>query len=213
MTLTDQKLEDYIIQHIDPEEDTMYELNRYTHLKVIHPRMISGHLQGKILRMLSFMVNPEFVLEIGTYTGYATISLAQGIRAGGQLHTIEINDEIADIPSEYISKMNLQHVITQHIGDALEIIPHLDIVFDLIFIDGEKSQYIEYYQLALEKLRPGGFIIADNILWSGKVLIEEDANDHFTKGIKKFNDFVSSDNRVEKVILPIRDGLTIIRKK
>ena len=213
MTTLDQELEDYIIRHIDPEEDVLYELNRHTHLKVIHPRMISGHLQGKILRMLSFMVRPAFILEIGTFTGYGSICLAQGLQEGGQLHTIEHNDELAHIPGEYIRRMNLQDRITLHVGDALTIIPQLDVMFDLVFIDAEKSQYVEYYQLVMEKIRPGGFILADNILWSGKVLKQENANDHFTKGIKRFNDFVSQDERVEKVILPIRDGLMILRKK
>lgn len=213
MTSLQRDLEDYILNHIDPEETILYELNRHTNLKVVHPRMISGHLQGKILRMLSLMLRPEHILEVGTFTGYGTLCLAQGLKEGGHLHSIEIDDELADIPLEYIRRMNLQHCITLHVGDALKIIPSFNMMFDLIFIDAEKSEYLAYYHLAFEKLNPGGFIFADNVLWSGKVLEEPDSNDYFTQGIKAFNDFLANDDRVEKVILPIRDGLTIIRKK
>ena len=209
----EDKMEDYITGHIDPEEPELHELDRLTNLKVMHPRMLSGHLQGKILRMICRMISPMNVLEIGTYTGYGTICLAQGLKEGGHVHSIEINDELADIPSQFIRRMNLENKITLHIGNALDIIPRLDILFDLIFIDGEKSEYLSYYQLVIDKINKGGFILADNILWSGKVLEQEPSNDHFTRGIKQFNDFVKQDDRVEKVILPIRDGLMILRKK
>ena len=213
MTEDDRELEQYILNHIDQEDELLTELNRLTHLKMVHPRMISGHLQGKILRMLSLMVRPKRILEIGTFTGYSAICLAQGMTEEGHLHTIELNDEIVDIPLKYFEKFNLTNKITLHVGDAKKIIPNLAEFFDLVFLDGEKSEYAEYYNLVFDKVVPGGFIIADNILWSGKILEEEASNDHFTKGIKIFNELIRNDLRVEKVILPIRDGLMILRKK
>ena len=213
MTEYDPELEQYILDHMDKEDEMLVELNRLTHLKMVHPRMISGHLQGKILRMLCTMIKPTQILEIGTFTGYSAICLAQGMPESGHLHTIEINDEIADIPLKYFEKFNLSNKITLHIGDAKEIIPKLPGPFDLVFMDGEKSEYVEYYHLIFEKVTKGGFMIADNVLWNGKILQNEASNDYFTKGIKLFNDFISKDNRVEKVILPIRDGLMLLRKK
>jgi Predicted O-methyltransferase len=212
MTELNPKLERYILEHIDPEDDLLYELNRFTHLKIMHPRMLSGHLQGKILRMISLMIKPHLVLEIGTYTGYSAICLAQGMSKDGHLHTIEVNDELVDIPQQYFAKFGLTEKITLHVGDAKEIIPTLPYGFDLVFMDGEKSEYLDYYNMVFDKIIPGGFILADNILWSGKVLEKEASNDYFTKGIKRFNNFVKEDKRVEKVILPIRDGLMILRK-
>jgi caffeoyl-CoA O-methyltransferase len=213
MSTLERELEQYILDHIDPEDPLLSELNRLTHVKMMHPRMLSGHLQGKILRMLSLMIKPKRVLEIGTFTGYSAICLAQGLSEGGHLHTIEINDEIIDIPLEYFKKFNIETKITLHVGDAKKIIPDLTDTFDLVFMDGEKSEYIDYYKIIFEKLVSGGFIIADNVLWDGKVLTEETSNDHFTKGIKAFNDFVLADTRVEKVMLTVRDGLMILRKK
>ena len=213
MTGQDRALEQYILDHIDPEDQLLAELSRLTHIKMMHPRMLSGHLQGKILRMLSMMVRPKRILEIGTYTGYSAICLAQGMSKDGHLHTIEINDEIVDIPMKYFKQCGLNTRITLHVGDARHIIPNLPETFDLVFLDGEKSEYLDYYNLVLKKIVPGGFILADNILWDGKVLSNEASNDYFTKGIKAFNDFIRSDIRVEKVILPVRDGLMILRKK
>jgi len=158
------------------------------------------------------MINPHRVLEIGTYTGYSAICLAQGLPHNGHLHTIEKNDEIADIPRKFIEKAGLSNKITLHSGDALRIVPTLTDNFDLVFLDGEKSEYLEYYQLVFNKVNKGGYILADNILWNGKVVKKEQSNDYFTQGIKRFNNFIASDNRVEKVILPIRDGLIILRK-
>jgi predicted O-methyltransferase YrrM len=212
MTELDKDIEAYILDHIDPEEELLYRLTRYTNLKVVHPRMLSGHLQGKILRMLSLMIKPKTILEIGTYTGYSAMCLAQGLVAGGIMHTIEANDEIVEVARLFIDKSDFAHKIHIHTGDARKIIPSLDCTFDLVFIDAEKSEYIAYYNLVFDKLASGGFIFADNVLWSGKI-IDTEQNDHFTTGIKAFNDLIKSDNRVEKVILPIRDGLTIIRKK
>jgi predicted O-methyltransferase YrrM len=213
MTAYDLDLEKYILDHIDKEDEMLLELNRLTHLKMVHPRMVSGHLQGKILRMFSMMVRPERILEIGTFTGYSAICLAQGMSETGHLHTIEINDEIADIPLKYFEKFGFSSKITLHVGDAKEIIPDIDGPFDLVFMDGEKSEYVEYYRLFFDKVKPGGFIIADNVLWNGKVLQNEASNDYFTKGIKMFNNLVREDVRIEKVILPIRDGLMLLRKK
>jgi predicted O-methyltransferase YrrM len=209
----DREMEQYILDHIDEEGELLSELNRLTHLKMIHPRMISGHLQGKILRMFSLMIRPKRILEIGTFTGYSAICLAQGMSEEGHLHTIEHNDEIVDIAIKYFEKSNLSKKITLHVGDAKKIIPKLTESFDLVFIDGEKSEYVDYYHLIFDKVVPGGFIIADNIFWSGKILADEASNDYFTKGIKMFNDLIKNDIRVEKVILPIRDGLMILRKK
>jgi predicted O-methyltransferase YrrM len=212
MTELEPDLERYILEHIDPEDELLHELNRFTNVKVMHPRMLSGHLQGKILRMISFMIKPKTILEIGTFTGYSAICLAQGLPAGGHLHTIEVNDELIEIPKLYFEKYGLSDKITLHVGDARQIIPSIPDNFDLIFLDAEKSEYIEYYNIVFDKVNSGGFILADNILWSGKVLKEEESNDYFTKGIKEFNNFIKADKRVEKVILPIRDGLMILRK-
>lgn len=213
MTELSYELENYINSHIDPEDDLLYELNRLTNVKILHPRMLAGHLQGKILRMLCLMVRPQTVLEIGTFTGYSAICLAQGLQPGGVVHTIEINDELSHISSAYFRKYEMDNTIIQHIGDARAVIPTLDMQFDMVFMDGEKSEYLEYYHLVFEKIKSGGYILADNILWSGKVLEEPESNDYFTRGIQQFNDYVRDDSRVEKVILPIRDGLMIIRKK
>jgi caffeoyl-CoA O-methyltransferase len=213
MTELSHELEQYILDHIDPEDDLLYQLNRYTNLNIIHPRMISGHLQGKILRMLGLMIRPLNILEIGTFTGYSAICLAQSLKKGGKLITIESNDEIAEVAQTYINKSGLSDTITLMVGDARLIIPSLTQTFDLVFMDAEKSEYIDYYNLIFDKVSEGGFILADNVIWSGKVLSEEDSNDYFTKGIKQFNNYIKTDNRVEKVILPVRDGLMILRKK
>ncbi len=205
-------IEKYILEHIDNEDELLAELNRQTHLKVLMPRMLSGHLQGKVLEMLSKMIQPQYILEIGTFTGYSAICLSKGLRENGLLHTIEIDDELETFIRKYLEKGNFQQKITLHIGNALHIIPNFEIQFDLIFIDGDKRQYIDYYDCAFKKLKIGGYIIADNVLWSGKVAEPLAANDYYTKGIMDFNDFVSRDQRVEKVIFPIRDGFTVIRK-
>jgi caffeoyl-CoA O-methyltransferase len=212
MNELNSQLEQYISEILGPEDAILQELNRKTHLTVIHPRMLSGYLQGQILRMLCMMIKPSRILEIGTYTGYSAICLARGLKDGGMLHTIEINDEIIDIPLEFFKKSKLDDRICLHVGDANTIIPTLADTFDLVFLDGDKSQYLEYYHLVFDKVNTGGYIFADNVLWSGKVLEEERANDYFTKGIKTFNEFVKNDNRVEKNILPVRDGLMVLRK-
>ncbi|MGC9373941.1 MAG: O-methyltransferase [Bacteroidales bacterium] len=206
-------IEQYILDHSDPEDPLLAELNRETNLKVLRPRMLSGHLQGKILEMMSKMIRPQKILEIGTYTGYSAICLAKGLQKNGVLHTIEINDELEHFIRKYLQKAGLEDIVKLHIGNALEIIPNLVETFDLVFIDGDKRQYSDYYHTLFDYVKPGGFILADNVLWSGKVIELESPDDEYTKGIFAFNELIAKDTRVEKVIIPLRDGLTLIRKK
>ncbi len=207
-------LDEYILQHIDPESDYLKALYRATHVKLLRPRMASGHLQGRMLKMFVEMIRPQNVLEIGTYSGYSALCLAEGLPEGGMLHTFEINDEQEDFTRPWLEGSPWADKITFHIGDALELVPSMNLQFDLAFVDGDKRRYIDYYEMVLEHLNPGGYIIADNTLWDGHVL-ETDTHytDRQTLGIKAFNELVAQDTRVEKVILPLRDGLTIIRKK
>jgi caffeoyl-CoA O-methyltransferase len=206
----DEKLLEYIMTHSTPEDPVLAELYRETYLKVLYPRMISGPLQGKLLEFISRMIQPSAILEIGTFTGYSAICLAKGLKQGGKLHTIEINDELGPVIKRYCVKSGLQHSIVLHTGDARQIVPSLELQFDLVFIDADKEQYLEYYNLALKKTRIGGYILVDNVLWDGKILYQ--AGDKETAGIIEFNDYVKNDKRVEKMILPIRDGLMLIRK-
>ena len=205
-------LDDYILQHIDPESDYMHRLYRATQLHLLYGRMASGHLQGRLLKMFVGMIRPKLVLEIGTYSGYSGLCIAEGLEEAAHLHTIEINDEQGDLTLPWFQNSPYADKITMHIGDALEVIPRLGLTFDMAFIDGDKRKYVDYYELVLRHLNPGGYILADNTLWDGHVL-EENTHDQQTIGIKDFNDLVATDKRVEKVILPLRDGLTIIRKK
>jgi caffeoyl-CoA O-methyltransferase len=207
------ELDKYILTHIDKEDEVLYELDRETNLKVIGGRMISGHLQGQVLTMLSKMIQPKTILELGTFTGYSAICLAKGLQKNGKLITIEIDDELESLSSKYFKKAGLQNKIEQRIGSALEIIPELEETFDLVFIDADKREYAKYFELILDKVPRGGYIIADNTLWSGKVLNMPAPDDNFTKGIIEFNSLIQNDTRVEKVILPLRDGMTLIRKK
>ncbi|MCG8582083.1 MAG: O-methyltransferase [Bacteroidales bacterium] len=207
-------LEQYILNHIDEEEPVLQELNRQTHIQMLQPRMLSGHLQGKILKMLVQMINPMNVLEIGTFTGYSAISMAMGLqKEGAMIDTIEINDENEEFIQRFINKAKLNESIQLHIGSAIDIIPQLNKTYDLVFMDGDKRQYRKYYELIFDKLNPGGLILADNILWDGKVVQELHPNDAYTREILEFNKMVKEDGRVEKVILPFRDGISIIRKK
>jgi len=206
-------IEEYILQHSDEEDPVLSELNRETNLKILRPRMLSGHLQGKVLEMISKMISPEKILELGTYTGYSAICLAKGLKEQGILHSIEINDELEDFILKYVKKANLNDKIKLHFGDARNLIPEINEQFDLIFIDADKREYIEYYNIVFDYLKKGGFILADNVLWSGKVINMKTPDDEYTKGIFDFNEFIKNDNRIEKVILPLRDGLTLIRKK
>lgn len=206
-------IDEYIRQHIDPESQYLQALYRDTHVRLLRPRMASGHLQGRMLKMFVRMIRPRNILEIGTYSGYSALCLAEGLEEGGLLHTFEINDEQEDFTRPWLENSPFADKIRFYIDDALEFVPQMGITFDMVFIDGDKRKYIEYYEMVLQCLSPGGYILADNTLWDGHVLQEPHPTDRQTIGIKEFNDHVASDNRVEKVILPLRDGLTIIRKK
>lgn len=208
-----ENIEHYILSHIDDESDLLKQLNRDAHVNLLRPRMLSGHLQGNMLKIFCRMLRPKYILEIGTYTAYATLCMAEGADDDAEIHTIEVNDELEDFILKHLHKTKLKDKIHLHIGDAMEIIPHIDCIFDLVFIDANKRHYVEYYDLIFDKVRPGGLIIADNTLWDGKVLDTPKASDKQTIGILDFNDMIAKDNRVEKVILPVRDGLTLIWKK
>lgn len=204
----------YMAAHSDAEPAWLAAIARETHVRTINPRMLSGHFAGRILKMLVRMVRPQRVLEIGTFTGYSALCLAEGLPADGHVDTIEIDDELEDFIRENIRQSPYAERITLHVGDALSIIPQLDGMFDFVFIDADKRAYRDYYELVLPKVPSGGFILADNTLWDGKVLLPNPpTGDHQTIEIKKFNDFVAQDERVEKVILPLRDGLTLMMKK
>lgn len=208
-----EELEEYILNHIDKEGEELALLNRETHLFHLRPRMCSGHLQGRLLKMFVRMIKPHNILELGTFTGYSALCMAEGVTGDGEVHTIEIDDELEEFISSHFEKSALNSRLHLHIGDAQEIIPQLNKTFDLVFIDANKRNYIEYYNLVFDIVSPGGFIIADNTLWDGKVLDPGTRPDAQTQGILDFNDMIATDNRVEKVILPLRDGLTIIYKK
>ncbi len=207
------ELERYLLAHIDAEGDYLYRLYRATNIHTVHGRMASGHLQGRLLKMLVEMIRPKNVLEVGTFSGYSAICMAEGLNEDGRLYTFEINDEMEDFTRPWIENSPVASKIHFIIGDANVEAPKLNIVFDMAFIDGDKRTYIETYETILKLLRPGGFILADNTLWDGHVIDEHYQHDAQTQGIVHFNDFIAQDTRVEKVILPIRDGLTIIRKK
>lgn len=209
----DEAIENYILSHIDEEGELLKQLNRDAHVNLLKPRMLSGHLQGRMLKMFCRMIQPGYILEIGTYTAYATLCLAEGAADDAEIHTLEVNDELEDFIKKYLHKTKLKDKIHLHIGDAMEIIPKIDRVFDLVFIDANKRHYIEYYNLIFDKVRPGGLIVADNTLWDGHVLETPKPSDKQTIGIQQFNDMLAKDGRVEKVILPVRDGLTLIWKK
>ena len=207
------ELEQYLLSHIDPEGDYLYRLWRATNIHLLHGRMASGHLQGRLLKMLVRMIRPKNILEVGTFSGYSAICLAEGLERGGMVYTYEINDELEDFTRPWIEGSPVADRIRFIIGDALTEAPKLGVEFDMAFIDGDKRTYIDTYEMALNLLRPGGFILADNTLWDGHVLEKPRPSDRQTAGIEAFNDYVAADSRVEKVILPLRDGLTLIRKK
>jgi caffeoyl-CoA O-methyltransferase len=213
MNFIDEKLEEFAQEHTSPESELLYELNRQTHLKVLQPRMLSGHLQGAFLSMLSHMIKPKCVLEIGTYTGYSTLRLAEGLCAEGKIVTIDINEELEPFARSFFNKSDYKNQIEFLIGDAQKIIPDLDIAPDLVFIDADKDNYSNYYNLIIEKMPSGGYIIADNVLWSGKVIQPIAAEDKDTKALVEFCKKVQNDPRVENMLLPFRDGLMLIRKK
>ena len=206
-------LDEYILQHTEPEPDYLYRLWRATYIHTIHGRMSSGHLQGRLLKMLVKMIRPKNILEIGTFSGYSAISMAEGLDEGGRLYTFEINDEMEDFTRPWIEGSSVADKIEFIIGDALEEAPKLGIEFDLAFMDGDKRTYRDCYEMVMSILKPGGFILADNTLWDGHVVDSAYDKDSQTQGIETFNDYIARDTRVEQVILPLRDGLTLIRKK
>ena len=206
-------IDDYILQHIDPEPEYLTRLNRETWIRMLNPIMCSGHLQGRVLSMLCKMIQPVHALELGTFTGYSALCIAESLPENGELDTIESDDELEEFILRNFEKTPFEDKINLLIGNALEIIPTLDKTYDLVFIDADKREYEAYYEAVLPKIRQGGFILADNTLWSGKVVEKVHHNDQQTLGILRFNELIATDNRVEKVILPLRDGLTLIRKK
>lgn len=211
MDFIDEKLDHYVTTHTSNESELLHQLNRETYLKVLQPRMLSGHLQGRVLSMLSKMIRPNRILEIGTYTGYSAICLAEGLTENGRLHTIDKNEEREDFVQGFIDKAGFKDKISQHIGNALEIIPNLKEEWDIVFIDADKENYINYYKLVIPKLKSGAYIIADNVLWSGKVLEDYNTLDEETKTLVDYNRMIQEDERVENVLFPIRDGLNIAR--
>jgi caffeoyl-CoA O-methyltransferase len=207
-----KKLDQYIHDYSSPEDPVLEDLYRQTHIRFVNPNMVTGHLQGKFLEFISMMTKPENILEIGTFTGYSAICLAKGVKPGGKLLTIELNDELTEFAHSWFCKAGAVEKIIQLTGKAQDIIPGLDIMFDLVFIDGDKREYIEYYKLIIDKVKPGGFILADNVLWSGKVL-DNNTTDPQARGIIDFNEMIRREMNIENVIMPLRDGLMLIRKK
>ncbi len=212
MNFLNKDIEEYSINHSEKESKVLAELNRETWLKVLNPRMLSGHFQGRILSMISKMIKPKYILEIGTYTGYSAICLSEGLQKNGEIHTIDINDELKEISERYFKKANVHNNIRLYNGDALKIINKLNIKFDLVFIDADKENYCNYFDMVIEKIPLGSYIITDNVLWSGKVLNDNNPKDIETLEIKKFNAKVKKSDRVENILLPIRDGLMLCRK-
>lgn len=204
-------LENYIQSHTEEEPKLLQELTRETHLKVIRPRMLTGHFQGRVLSMLSKIIHPKHILEIGTYTGYSALCLCEGLQKDGQLHTIDVNEELFEMQRRYFDKSGYGNQIVQHTGDAKTIIPTLNLTFDLVFIDAEKKEYPEYFELAMEKTTSGSIILSDNVLWSGKVVDPSNATDKTTGILLEYNKQLKEDSRVATVLLPIRDGLTVTR--
>jgi len=211
MHFISQELEDYIEQHSENEPALLATLNKETYQKILLPRMLSGHFQGRVLSMLSKLIRPVNILEIGTFTGYAALCLCEGMQENGQLHTIDIKEELAAIQRKYFDKSPWGNQIVQHLGEAIDIIPTLEMKFDLVFIDADKENYINYFELILPKMNKGGIILSDNVLWSGKVLEPLQKNDLSTKVLLDYNELLKNDSRVESVLLPIRDGLTVSR--
>lgn len=214
MEFLDKKIDEYVQTHTGEESELLQKIDRFTHLKVMMPRMLSGHLQGRVLSMLSHMINPSNILEIGTYTGYSGLCMAEGLKENGKLHTVDINEELESAVRGFFSESKYKDQINYHIGNALDVIPTLDITFDLVFIDADKANYQNYYDLVFDMVKSGGYIIADNVLWSGKVVeAYRKKLDKDTQAIMDFNAFVQLDERVENVLFPIRDGLMVVRKK
>ena len=210
--IVNNKIEDYIRKNSSKEPEILKDLNKETYLKVLNPRMLSGHLQGRFLSIITKLIKPKKILEIGTYTGYSAICMAEGLVENGIIHTIDINEELVSIQNKYFKKSKCNNSITQHVGDARNIIKSINEKFDLVFLDADKENYIEYYELVIEKVKKGGLIIADNVLWTGKVVEPEKDDDELTQYLIDFNKMINEDDRVENIILPLRDGLNIILK-
>ena len=213
MDFLPKEINNYCEEYSQKEDEVLYDLNRKTNQKILRPRMLSGHLQGQLLTMFSNMISPSKILEIGTYTGYSAICLARGLKEEGVLHTIDINEELEYFAREYFEKANLSKQIISHVGNAMDIIPELNISWDLVFIDADKENYINYYNLVFDQIDKGGFIIFDNVLWSGKVTQEINPKDKETVALVNLAKILENDNRVENVLLPVRDGLFMVRKK
>jgi caffeoyl-CoA O-methyltransferase len=211
MHFISQELEDYIEQHSEKEPDLLAALNKETYQKILLPRMLSGHFQGRVLSMLSKLIRPVNILEIGTFTGYAALCLCEGMQENGQLHTIDIKEELETIQRKYFDKSPWGSQIFQHLGEAITIIPTIELKFDLVFIDADKENYLNYFEMIVPKMNKGGIILSDNVLWSGKVLEPLQKNDSSTKVLLEYNELLRNDPRVETVLLPIRDGLTVSR--
>jgi len=211
MHFISDELDDYVTQHSENEPELLSALNKETYQKILLPRMLSGHFQGRVLSMLSKLIRPKSILEIGTYTGYATLCLCEGLQENGTVHTIDINEELFDFQRKYFDKSDWGNQITQHLGDALEIIPSLNTKFDLVFVDADKENYISYFNMIVPMMEKGGIILSDNVLWSGKVLEPLNPKDKSTKELLEYNKLLKEDPRVETVLLPIRDGLTVSR--
>ncbi|WP_274476106.1 O-methyltransferase [Mangrovimonas aestuarii] len=207
-----EALDNYVVAHSENEPELLQKLTRETFQKILQPRMLSGHYQGRVLSMMSKLVQPRNILEIGTYTGYSALCLAEGMKKDGVLHTIDINEELFDFQKKYFDQSEYKNQIVQHLGNALEIIPELELNFDLIFIDADKDNYPKYFDIVIDRLNPGGIILSDNVLWSGKVIEKLKPDDESTKALLEYNKLLKEDPRIETVLLPIRDGLTISRK-
>lgn len=213
MNFLPEKIDSYVVAHSQQEPKVLQELSKETWQKVLNPRMLSGAFQGRVLSMLTKLVRPANILEIGTYTGYSAICMAEGLPKDGMIHTIDKNEELEDLQNKYFEKSGYRTQIQQHFGNAMEIIPQLEVKFDLVFIDADKSNYPNYFHLIIDKMNPGGIILSDNVLWSGKVVEKLDPKDIDTKALLAYNELLNSDDRIETVLLPIRDGLTLSRVK
>ena len=207
-----EALDDYVVAHSESEPELLQQLTRETYQKILQPIMLSGPYQGRVLSMISKLINPKSILEIGTFTGYSTLCLAEGLHKDGEIHTIDVNEELVDFQRKYFDKSEYGSQIFQHIGNAIDIIPTLNKTFDLIFIDADKPNYVNYFQLIINKLNSGGIILSDNVLWHGKVIEPLQPEDLSTQAIMEYNTLLKEDSRIESVLLPIRDGLTISRK-
>jgi caffeoyl-CoA O-methyltransferase len=213
MYFISEKLDDYVVKHSEEEPAILKALTRETYQKILQPRMLSGHYQGRVLSVLSKIIRPKTILELGTFTGYSALCLAEGLDKNGVLHTIDVNEELVDFQRSYFDKSNYGSQIIQHLGSAIDIIPTLDTTFDLVFMDADKPNYINYFHQIIDKLNPGGVILSDNVLWSGKVIETLDPSDVSTKIVLEYNALLKEDPRLETVLLPIRDGLTVSIKK